>query len=63
MPSSDIQVKEAVIFAQHCSNPLPSHCWRSFQTRELIQLKINLQGRKKGVEEDGFSTLAIYQGY
>lgn len=50
--------KKAVIFAQHCSDPLPSCCWHSFHTRELIQLKSNLEGRKKEVEEDGFSNIS-----
>lgn len=57
------KLTEAVVFSQHCSDPLPNHCWHSFQTRELIQLKSNLQGRKKEVEEDGFSVSSIYQGY
>lgn len=42
-------VKETDVFTQHCSWLLPGHHWHGFQTREVIQLKNNPEGRKQKV--------------
>lgn len=56
------KLNEAVIFAQHCFDPLPRHCWCGFRPENWSNWKVTLREERRRWKRMISVMSAIYQG-